>query len=98
MLFPEVSQPLARDLTIAVIDINQSAFCLLSLFTNGEQAAWYDPSDLSTLSQDAAGTNPVTEAGQVVAQMHDKSGQGNRACQTSTGRKPILRSIVEVRI
>ena len=27
------------------------------LFKNGEQGAWYDPSDLSTLFQDAAGTS-----------------------------------------
>ncbi|MCF7725789.1 hypothetical protein [Sulfitobacter sp. M22] len=44
-----------------------------SLFANGEQGAWYDPSDLSTLFQDAAGTVPVTAAGQPVGLMLDKS-------------------------
>lgn len=38
--------------------------------------AWYDPSDLSTLFQDQAGTTPVTAAGQVVGRMLDKSGLG----------------------
>ena len=27
-----------------------------ALFANGEQGAWYDPSDLSTMFQDASGT------------------------------------------
>jgi len=35
--------------------------------------AWYDPSDLSTLFQDAAGTTPVTSAGDPVGLMLDKS-------------------------
>jgi hypothetical protein len=30
------------------------------LFANGEQGVWYDPSDFSTVFQDAAGTTPVT--------------------------------------
>ena len=44
-----------------------------SLFANGEQGAFYDPSDLSTLFQDDAGTTPVTEPGQTVGLMLDKS-------------------------
>jgi hypothetical protein len=42
------------------------------LFGLGEQGAWYDPSDLSTLFQDAAGTIPVTASGQPVGLMLDK--------------------------
>ena len=30
------------------------------LFANGEKGAWYDPSDLTSLFQDSAGTTPVT--------------------------------------
>jgi len=48
----------------------------LSLFANGEQGAWYDPSDLTTLYQDAAGTTPVTADGDPVGLMLDKK---NRA-------------------
>lgn len=44
-----------------------------SLFANGEQGAWYDPSDLTTLFQDAAGTTPVTAVEQPVGLMLDKS-------------------------
>lgn len=43
-----------------------------SLFANGEQGAWYDPSDLSTLFQDSAGTTPVTAVEQPVGLMLDK--------------------------
>lgn len=46
---------------------------ILKLFTNGEQGFAYDPNDLSTLYQDAAGTTPVTAAGQPVGLMLDKS-------------------------
>ena len=44
-----------------------------SLFENGEQGAWYDPSDLSTLFTDSAGTTPVTAVEQFVGLMLDKS-------------------------
>lgn len=43
------------------------------LFANGEQGFAYDPNDLTTLYQDAAGTIPVTAAGQPVGLMLDKS-------------------------
>lgn len=44
-----------------------------SLFANGEQGFAYDPNDLSTMYQDAAGTVPVTGAGQLVGLLLDKS-------------------------
>jgi hypothetical protein len=47
-----------------------------SLFENGEQGAWYDPSDLSTLFTDSAGTTPVTGVEQFVGLMLDKSKGG----------------------
>ena len=44
-----------------------------SMFARGEQGIFLDPNDLSTLYQDAAGTIPVTGAGQPVGLMLDKS-------------------------
>jgi len=44
-----------------------------ALFASGEQGAWYDPSDLSTMFQDSAGTTPVTADGQPVGLILDKS-------------------------
>lgn len=62
-----------------------------TLFENGEQGFWLDPSDLSTMFQDAAGTVPVTEIGQPVGLILDKSGRGNHASQATSASRPILR-------
>jgi hypothetical protein len=59
-----------------------------SLFRAGEQGVWFDPSDLSTLFQDSAGTTPVTAAGQPVGKVLDKSGRGNHAVQATAASRP----------
>ena len=64
----------------------------LSLFANGENGAWYDPSDLTTLFQDAAGTIPVTTDGDPVGLMLDKSGNDNHASQATASNRPIYRT------
>lgn len=61
------------------------------LFLSGEQGAWYDPSDLSTLFQDAAGTTPVTASGDPVGLVLDKSGNGNNALQEVSAARPVYR-------
>ena len=48
------------------------SFSVLSLFSSGEQGAWYDPSDFSTMFQDSAGTTPVTAVEQPVGLLLDK--------------------------
>lgn len=48
-------------------------FSPLSLFAAGEQGAWYDPSDLTSMFQDAAGTTQVTAMEQPVGLLLDKS-------------------------
>ena len=54
-----------------------AAFDPMTLFASGEQGVWYDPSDMSSLWQDAGRSIPVTAAGQSVAVMDDKSGNAN---------------------
>ena len=44
-----------------------------SIFASNEQGFAYDPNDLSTMYQNAAGTIPVTAVGQAVGLMLDKS-------------------------
>jgi len=44
-----------------------------SLFAQDEPGVWFDPSDFSTMFQDAAGTVPVTAVEQPVGLMLDKS-------------------------
>ena len=46
---------------------------IAKLFSNGEQGFFYDPNDLTTMFQDAAGTSPVAAAGQPVGLVLDKS-------------------------
>ena len=62
-----------------------------SIFANGEQGFAYDPNDLSTMFQNAAGTVPVTAVGQPVGLILDKSGRNNHAAQTTSASRPILR-------
>ena len=50
-----------------------AAFTPAGLFALAEPGVWYDPSDLTTLFQDTAGTLPVTTPGQTVALALDKS-------------------------
>ena len=75
---------------LGLVAASRNAFNPLSLFAAGEQGVWYDPSDLSTLFQDAAGTTPVTAAGQPVGRMLDKSGRGNHATQSTAINRPTL--------
>ena len=56
-----------------------------SLFAANEPGVWYDPSDLSTLFQDAVGTLPVTGVEQPVGLMLDKSRSLGPNLAPSTG-------------
>lgn len=60
------------------------------LFGPGKAGAWYDPSDLSTMWQDSAGT-VAAAVDQPVGRINDKSGNGNHATQATAGKRPILR-------
>ena len=64
----------------------------VTLFTGGKQGAIYDPSDLTTLWQDAAGTVPVTKSGDPVGLMKDKSGNGNHAKQAVSAARPTYQT------
>lgn len=61
------------------------------LFPGGEQGAWFDPSDLSTLFQDSTGTLPATADGDPVGRMLDKSGNGRHLFQDISAARPVLR-------
>ena len=75
----------------AAIFVNETIHSLIrKLFANGEQGFAYDPNDLSTMFQDAAGTIPVTAAGQPVGLVKDKSGRNNHAYQTTSAARPLL--------
>lgn len=69
-----------------------------SLFASGEEGAWYDPSDLTTMWTDTAATTQATAvlegdtptAANAVARIDDKSGNGNHATQTTAPSRPYL--------
>jgi hypothetical protein len=74
--------------TAGYASLHGGQFNPASLFAAGEQGAWYDPSDLTTLFQDTAGTTPVTAPGNTVALINDKSGNGNHATQSILASRP----------
>lgn len=55
------------------VDYIKQQYDITKLFLNGKQGVWYDPSDRSTLFQDAGGKIPVTKYGDPVGLMLDKS-------------------------
>lgn len=61
-----------------------------ALFANGEQGAWYDPSDLRTMSQTSDGELGNVAVGDPVGRIEDKSGNGNHRTQAVAGRRPTL--------
>ena len=63
-----------------------------ALFAGGKQGVYLDPSDLSTLFKDAAGSQPVTADGDPVGLMRDKAGNGNHATQTVSAARPIYKT------
>lgn len=62
------------------------------LFGSGEEGCWYDPSDLSTMYQDAAGTTPVTSHNDPVGLIQDKSGNAYHMTQSTAGFRPLYQT------
>ena len=60
------------------------------LFANGEEGAWYDPSDLASMFQNSDGTTAAV-VDQPVGYIRDKSGNGNHAIQATSDKRPTLR-------
>ena len=83
-------------ISLAITNILGGRLNPLSWFGAGEQGAWYDPSDITTLFQDSAGNTPVTAVEQPVGLMLDKSGRNNHASQSTAGKRPILSARVNL--
>ena len=79
-----------ENFALAATLLSGSSFTPAALFAGGEVGAWYDPSDLTTLFQDSAGSTPVTAVEQPVGLMRDKSGRGNHASQATAASRPVL--------
>ena len=63
-----------------------------SIFTGAVDGVWYDPSNISSLFQDSAGTTPVTADGDPVGKMLDLSGNGFHALQPTAGNRPVYKT------
>lgn len=86
---PLTARPLtAVPITARALGAGDSVWSPLAL----SPTVWYDPSDLSTLFQDSAGTVPVTVPGQPVGRMLDKSGNDYHMTQATSDRRPLYQS------
>lgn len=72
------------------------AFDVASLFAAGERGWVYDPSNLASLFQDAAGTTHVTAMEQPVGLQLDLSGRGNHRYQTTSANRPVVSARVNL--
>lgn len=70
--------------------IRNNTFDPKSFFSSGAQGAWYDPTDITSMFQDSAGTIAAV-VDQPVGRINDKSGNGNHFTQSTAGARPILR-------
>jgi len=81
------------------ISATAPAFDPATLFASGEDGFWYDPSDTSTMwatttatiQTVAASAGVTATAGNLVARIDDKSGNGLHATQATLANRPILR-------
>ncbi|MDX1489405.1 MAG: hypothetical protein R3268_14440, partial [Acidiferrobacterales bacterium] len=79
-----------------IVSLRRSYFTPAYLFNTGAGAPldglFVDVSDTSTLFQDAAGTTPVTTAGDPVRLVLDKSGNGNHLTAPSDAARPVYQT------
>lgn len=61
------------------------------IFKDGQKGFWYEPNDIGTLSQDAAGLVPVTSNKDPIGRMQDKSGNNADAVQSISARRMIYK-------
>lgn len=80
--------------TRAAVPARQTAvFDPASLFAAGEAGGWWDPSDLSSMFQDSAGTIAAAVDGPV-GRISDRSGRSHHLVQASAAARPTLRQDV----
>jgi hypothetical protein len=80
-----------NDSNVVSDDLASATWSPAALFSGGATGAWYDPSDLSTVFQDTAGTTPAV-ANDPVGRINDKSGGGFHLLQATAGARPLLKT------
>lgn len=82
----EGSVPATSLSTLSVI------FDPISLYASSEDGGWYDPSDVSSMWQDSAGT-VAAAVNSPVGKIEDKSGNNRHLTQATSSKRPILRQL-----
>lgn len=104
----KVTRPLTRPITLpltVVLDADEHALSEgepdpeapitgANLWAGGDEGAWYDPSDLTTVFQERTGASATTPsvADGVVGTILDKSGNGNHWVAPSDAARPLLKT------
>jgi len=86
-----LTRAITHSLTRKLTDPGVGGWTPAQLYLASEQGAWYDPGDLSTLSQTSGGTLGNVAVGDPVGKMLDKSGNGKHFTQPVSALRPILR-------
>ena len=89
MLTP-IMRPILQPVLVPVDYEYGDGISVQQMLASGKIRAFYDILDVSTLSQDAAGTTPVTATGQPIGRVQDKSIYGNHATQITGTNRPVI--------
>ena len=79
-------------ISLAITRLGAMPWTPATLFAAGEVGVWYDPSDLTSMFQDAAGTIAAAVESPV-GLILDKSGNGKHASQATAASRPTLKLI-----
>lgn len=75
-------------LGIGVGAASRRAWNPTALFQTGENGVWYDPSDITTMFSDTAGTTQITSGG-AIARINDKTTNGLNATKDPVSQRPL---------
>jgi len=89
MLTP-IMRPILQPVLVPVDYEYGDGISVQQMLASGKIRAFYDILDVSTLSQDAAGTTPVTATGQPIGRVQDKSIYGKHATQIAGTNRPVI--------
>ena len=92
MLTP-IMRPILQPVMVPVDYEYGDGISVQQMLASGKIRAFYDILDVSTLSQDAAGTTPVTATGQPIGRVQDKSIYGKHATQITGTNRPVIPAV-----
>lgn len=87
-----ITRPVANSLTRAIVSPTGVGFHLFSpatLWAAGEAGFLHVYQDINTLTQDSAGSTPVTAFGNPIGRALDRSGRGNHGTQSTGSARPL---------